>query len=267
MSELRKRYVEDENLGPVRVAYFERWENGQRSAIEGFEIAFRESSPDMRNRVLWWFLVTVAFIMGIPFLLLLEPISTLMFAASWANGKLDGEGKFIGYVVLAGSACFLVLFSYVLRPPFRSDVVVTISPGDDRVRVSRGGKLAHDVPLSEAREVAIDKHPGLETAQIQYENRPNRVMKRHVTTYQQAESVLLVMGRTMAMNMVEIASVMGSDSMERSVQAMRIRSAIDGCLQMGKHLQSQMAARPAAPKATPSEPETVVRRRRRDKPQ
>jgi hypothetical protein len=263
MSELVKNYAVDKNLGPVKVAYFERVEDGKTIGVEGFEVSFRESAPEMRNRFLWYFLLVLIFAMGIPFLALLEPVTTIMWIGLWVDGELDGDQKFIAYAVLAGSACFIVLF-YMMKPPFRGDVVVTISPADDRVGIRRGGKLAHDLALTESREVVTGPHPGLETAQLRAENNPSRAMKKHVTTYRQVESVSLIMGQTRAMNMVEIASVMGDQASRRNL-AMTIRATLDGCLQAGKKIQSDMARRPVAKKPLGDAPEPIIRRRRRDK--
>ena len=233
-----KNYLEDENLGPVKVARVEQWDNGECVGVTGFEVGFRESSPVNRD---------ARFIRLFKELLCCALILTFFYFLVWTPAyiELGLKGYIVGWFKLAFVIGLLIVTIFVGRAvswPFRYPVSVLLSPAQDMISIFRRGKLEKSVTLSEVMGVSVEPHPGLGDALIRYEESSNSRTRDALKRYRGSECLYLIMGTGgVPFRKVEVAAFKEKKA-NSSQTAMRVRAAIEAGWRMAQALLEQSEA-------------------------
>jgi len=164
----------------------------------------------------------------VPCALLLEPISTILWIATWS--ERDAGEKQIAYLVLTGAALFGIIFC-ILMPPFRTAVRLVLSPGQDGLSIYHGAALAHSLRISDIRGVRIAPHPKRAAVLAAAARKPNWENRKQAEHYGRAECLYLVAGRGAAELEIEVAAFM-EERGDPAQTAMRVVAAIETALGM-----------------------------------
>jgi hypothetical protein len=251
MSGVKRTYLQDANLGPIHFARVK-----QSGKLIGVEIAFEESAPLHRNRLVFhlWCLAGCAGILGALGVMIFGANAAVLPTKLW--GGLIGAG--IGLAVF----CF-----WKAIPPFRSQVALMISGAADQLTLTRDGRCVATARLSELRGVSIEPHPKLDDYLVRLQRRPGDAsLRTEVSKLQRTESVFLHLGSMGAtQRKLEVAAFYGREKARTSELALQVRSAIEAAYhaaQMGEKLLPADEPEPLA--AAPQLPGPRRRRGRLD---
>jgi hypothetical protein len=254
MSELKKSYITDANLGPVKLAALERPGGG----IEAFEVSFRERSLDTRDSRFVHFLKGIVIVACIvPFFWFTVRSPFIVFYLM--NGTFLSEVRSTLWAA-PGAIVFLLVFVSLLTA-LRRVVRVVMTPGRDELAIYIGKRLRATVKLSEVRGVSIESHPGLDDAIAAAQARPSKSALNKLNHYRETEVIFLIIGQAVATYKVEVAAFRGKAAWRQNI-TMRVRAGLELAWRMATAgFGGELTAQREAIKSESTEV-SVVRRRR-----